>query len=94
MININNKILFWVILAASITFLDANYNENLILKKGSSEQIINFNDFIYIKANFLYNNPVSKHGNFNSLDKLSLNVPFPDAAVPSIAIFIIYSLFF
>ena len=65
MININNKILFWVILAASITFLGANYNENLILKKGSSEQIINFNDFILIKCkNKSYSNPKYLGGQF------------------------------
>ena len=74
MININNKILFWVILAASITFLGANYNENLILKKGSSEQIINFNDFILIKCkNKIYSNPKYLGGQFlGSENNLSL----------------------
>ena len=65
MININSKILFLIILAVSLTMLNANYNQSLILKKGSSEEIINPDDLILIKCkNKRYPDPKYLGGQF------------------------------
>ena len=49
-INKNNKILFLIILIASLTILNADYHRSLILNKGSSQQMINTYDLILIKC--------------------------------------------
>ena len=50
MININNKILFLIILTVSLTMLNANYNQSIMLEKDSSVKIINADDLILIKC--------------------------------------------
>tara|TARA_Y100000814_G_scaffold37072_1_gene23626 strand:+ start:3171 stop:3743 length:573 start_codon:yes stop_codon:yes gene_type:complete len=69
MINIKKKILFLIIMTASLTMLNANYNQRLILKNESAESIdeyiINSTDLILIKCkNKKFLNPKYLVGQF------------------------------
>ena len=64
--NLSSKIVFLIAVTASITTLNANYNQTLVLKKKSSnsfeEYSINSNDLILIKCkNKIFPNQILNH---------------------------------